>query len=211
MSEAPNAPRGSSASLPLTERGDARDALRLRLSSGLRAAGRADIRFGRHDRMLYATDASIYQVEPIGVVVPHSVEDAKGVLAYLAAAGVPVLPRGSGTALAGQSVNEAVIVDFSQHCRAILSVDAAARRAVVEPGVTLDQLNEHLAPTGLMFGPDVATSSHATLGGMIGYFVWFQRPSRNFPEFGLEDKTVIFQKANRPIIQKREDRHRSRV
>ena len=85
MSEAPNAPRGSSASLPLAERGDARDALRLRLSSGLRAAGRADIRFGRHDRMLYATDASIYQVEPIGVVVPHSVEDAKGVLAYLAA------------------------------------------------------------------------------------------------------------------------------
>jgi FAD/FMN-containing dehydrogenase/Fe-S oxidoreductase len=168
MSEAPNAPRGSSASLPLTERGDARDALRLRLSSGLRAAGRADIRFGRHDRMLYATDASIYQVEPIGVVVPHSVEDAKGVLAYLAAAGVPVLPRGSGTALAGQSVNEAVIVDFSQHCRAILSIDPAARRAVVEPGVTLDQLNEALAPHGLMFGPDVATSSHATIGGMVG-------------------------------------------
>lgn len=168
MHDASNASRGSSASLPLAERGDALDALRLRLSAGLRAAGRADIRFGRHDRMLYATDASIYQVEPIGVVVPHSVEDAKGVLAYLAGQGVAVLPRGSGTALAGQSVNEAVVVDFSQYCRGILSIDPQARRAVVEPGVTLDQLNEALAPHGLMFGPDVATSSHATIGGMIG-------------------------------------------
>lgn len=168
MHDASTTSRGSSASLPLAERGDALDALRLRISAGIRSAGRADIRFGRHDRMLYATDASIYQVEPIGVVVPHSVEDAKGVLAYLAEQGVAVLPRGSGTALAGQSVNEAVVVDFSQYCRGIVSVDVAGRRAVVEPGVTLDQLNEALAPHGLMFGPDVATSSHATIGGMIG-------------------------------------------
>ena len=111
--------------------------------------------------MLYATDASIYQVEPIGVVVPHSVDDAVKALGVLAEEGVAVLPRGSGTALAGQSVNEAVIVDFSQHCRAILSVDVARRRAVVEPGVTLDQLNEALSPHGLLFGPDVATSSTA--------------------------------------------------
>ncbi|MFZ4749614.1 MAG: FAD-binding and (Fe-S)-binding domain-containing protein [Phycisphaerales bacterium] len=159
---------GHSASLPLAERGDAADTLRLRLSSGLRSVGGADVRFARHDRMLYATDASIYQVEPIGVVVPHSVDDAVRVLAYLASEGVPVLPRGSGTALAGQSVNQAVVVDFSQHCRAILSVDVARRRAVVEPGVTLDQLNEALSAHGLMFGPDVATSSHATIGGMIG-------------------------------------------
>ena len=159
---------GHSASLPLAERGDAADTLRLRLSSGLRSVGGADVRFARHDRMLYATDASIYQVEPIGVVVPHSVDDAVRVLAYLASEGVPVLPRGSGTALAGQSVNEAVVVDFSQHCRAILSVDVARRRAVVEPGVTLDPLYEALSAHGLMFGPDVATSSHATIGGMIG-------------------------------------------
>ncbi|MCE2883783.1 MAG: FAD-binding protein [Planctomycetaceae bacterium] len=157
-----------SASLPLVERGDALDALRMRVSSSLRGVAHADIRFGRHDRMLYATDASIYQVEPIGVVVPHSVDDGAKVVAHLAQEGVSILPRGSGTALAGQTVNEAVVVDFSQYCRAILSVDAERRRAVVEPGVTLDQLNEHLAPLGLMFGPDVATSSHATLGGMIG-------------------------------------------
>ncbi len=174
MSEATESTRGSSggssASLPLSSRGDALDALRLKLSSGIRAAvgAGADVRFGRHDRMLYSTDASIYQVEPIGVVVPRSIDSALLVLAYLAEQGVAVLPRGSGTALAGQSVNEAVVVDFSQYCRAVVSVDAQARRAVVEPGVTLDQLNETLAPHGLMFGPDVATSSHATIGGMIG-------------------------------------------
>ncbi|MEY5061205.1 MAG: hypothetical protein RIS45_1126 [Planctomycetota bacterium] len=168
MSEVASAQRVQSASLPLVERGDALDALRLRLSSALRSAAKADVRFGRHDRMLYATDASIYQVEPIGVVVPHSVDEAVKVLRVLADEGVAVLPRGSGTALAGQSVNEAVVVDFSQHCRAILSVDVGRQRAMVEPGVTLDQLNEALSPHGLMFGPDVATSSHATLGGMIG-------------------------------------------
>lgn len=118
--------------------------------------------------MLYSTDASIYQVEPIGVVIPHSISDAAKVLAYLAAEGVAVLPRGSGTALAGQSVNEAVVVDFSQYCRAVLSVDVTRQRAIVEAGVTLDQLNEAVGAHGLMFGPDVATSSHATIGGMIG-------------------------------------------
>ncbi len=162
------APHTHSTSLPLLARGDALDGLRAQLSARLSRAARADIRFGRHDRMLYATDASIYQVEPIGVVVPHSVDDGLRVLQVLAEEGVPVLARGAGTALAGQSVNRAVIVDFSQYCRGILSVDVAARRAVVEPGVTLDQLNESLADAGLMFGPDVATSSHATLGGMIG-------------------------------------------
>ena len=168
MSASTRAASTQSATLPLLERGDDLDALRLRLSSVLRGVTSADIRFGRHDRMLYATDASIYQVEPIGVVVPRSVADGASAVRYLCAQGVPVLPRGSGTALAGQSVNRAVVVDFSQYCRAILSIDAAARRAVVEPGVTLDQLNEALSPHGLMFGPDVATSSHATLGGMIG-------------------------------------------
>ena len=168
MSDSARAASTQSATLPLLERGDALDAMRLRLSRVLRGVTNADIRFGRHDRMLYATDASIYQVEPIGVVVPHTVADGASAMRYLCAQGIPVLPRGSGTALAGQSVNHAVIVDFSQHCRAILSIDPERSRAVVEPGVTLDQLNEALSPHGLMFGPDVATSSHATLGGMIG-------------------------------------------
>ncbi len=168
MSDSPIETHAHSTSLPLLERGDRLDARRVQLSTRLRGIAQADIRFGRHDRMLYATDASIYQVEPIGVVVPHSVDDGARVVQFLARERVPMLPRGAGTALAGQSVNEAVIVDFSQYCRGILSVDIERRRAVVEPGVTLDQLNERLALDGLMFGPDVATSSHATIGGMIG-------------------------------------------
>jgi len=122
----------------------------------------------RHDRMLYATDASIYQVEPLGVVLPRSPEAGAEAASWLLARGIPVLPRGGGTALAGQTVNRAVIIDFSKHCRVIEAIDPHARRAIVQPGVVLDQLNAALAPHGLMFGPDVATSSHATLGGMVG-------------------------------------------
>lgn len=118
--------------------------------------------------MLYSTDASLYQVAPIGVVCPHTPEHAVAAVRFCLERGIPILPRGGGTALAGQTVNTAVIIDFSPHCRRILEIDDSARRARVEPGVVLDQLNGALAPRGLFFGPDVATSSHATLGGMIG-------------------------------------------
>ncbi len=138
------------------------------IESRLRACVRGDVRFSRHDRMLYATDASIYQVEPLGVVIPADVEDGAMAAACCLDAGVPVLPRGGGTALAGQTVNRAVVIDFSARCRAIMEIDEARRVARVEPGVVLDALNAQLAPYGLAFGPDVATSSHATLGGMIG-------------------------------------------
>jgi len=127
-----------------------------------------EVRFSRHDRMLYATDASIYQVEPIGVVVPRSCEDVSAVVAACAEHGVAILPRGGGTSLAGQTVNAAVVIDFSPHCAELLEVSVADRRARVQPGLVLDHLNQALAPDGLMFGPDVATSTHATLGGMIG-------------------------------------------
>jgi FAD/FMN-containing dehydrogenase/Fe-S oxidoreductase len=144
------------------------EARRVAIAEGLRARVRGEVRFGRHDRLLYATDASIYQVEPIGVVVPRDVADAQAVIRYCAEESLPVLPRGGGTALAGQTVNLAVVIDFSAHCRGILTLDPGTRRASVEPGVVLDQLNAAAAAHGLMFGPDVATSSHATLGGMIG-------------------------------------------
>ena len=127
-----------------------------------------EVRFHHHDRMLYATDASIYQVEPIGVVCPRTISDVEKVVRYCAAHSLPVLPRGGGTSLAGQTVNRAVVIDFSQHCRGILEIDSAGRGARVEPGVILEQLNLALAQHGLMFGPDVATSSHANIGGMIG-------------------------------------------
>jgi FAD/FMN-containing dehydrogenase/Fe-S oxidoreductase len=138
------------------------------LARELAALTAGEVMFDAHSRMLYATDASIYQVEPIGVVTPRTVEEGERVIRHCAARGVPVLPRGGGTALAGQSVNRAVIVDFSRHCRSILSIDASGRCAVVEPGVVLDQLNRAAAAHGLRFGPDVATGSHATIGGMVG-------------------------------------------
>ncbi len=118
--------------------------------------------------MLYATDASIYQMEPIGVVEPKSPLDAVRVVQYCGDHGLAILPRGGGTALAGQTVNRAVVIDFSRWCRGIGAVDVARQRVHVEPGVVLDQLNQTLVPFGLMFGPDVATASHACLGGMIG-------------------------------------------
>ncbi len=126
------------------------------------------MRFERHDRMLYATDASIYQVEPIGVVIPRTINEVERVVRYCARRGLPMLPRGGGTSLAGQTVGRAVVLDLSRHCRGIRDLDAAARRVRVEPGVVLDDLNAEAARHGLLFGPDVATSTHATLGGMIG-------------------------------------------
>ena len=127
-----------------------------------------DVRFSRHDRMLYATDASIYQVEPLGVVVPKTIADVEVVVRFCAERRLPILPRGAGTSLAGQAVNRAIVIDFSRHCDALLELDGQRRRARVQPGMVLDHLNAALSGRGLMFGPDVATSMHATLGGMIG-------------------------------------------
>ena len=126
------------------------------------------VRFGRHDRMLYATDASIYQVEPVGVVAPDTIDAAEKVVRYCADHGLAVLPRGAGSSLAGQTVADAIVIDFSPWCHHIGDIDPAAGTVEVEPGVVLDQLNRTAAAHGLMFGPDVASSTHATLGGMIG-------------------------------------------
>jgi FAD/FMN-containing dehydrogenase/Fe-S oxidoreductase len=134
----------------------------------LEHANVGEVRLGRHDRMLYATDASIYQVEPLAVVFPRTIGDVERAVAFCAQHRLPVLCRGGGTSLAGQAVNEAVVIDTSRHLTAIAAIDADRRRAHVEPGVVLEQLNRAAAAHGLMFGPDVATASHATLGGMIG-------------------------------------------
>lgn len=118
--------------------------------------------------MLYATDASLYQVEPIGVIVPRSIKQAVRAVRYCVERQLAILPRGGGTSLAGQCVNDAVVIDFSAHCRRLIEIDLISNRATVEPGIVLDQLNASLTQHGVMFGPDVATSSHANLGGMIG-------------------------------------------
>src|SRR5437660_8961691 len=126
-----------------------------------------DARFDNLTRQLYATDASIYQIEPIGVAFPKTAEQASLVIRAAADAGVPVTPRGAGTSLVGNAIGEGLIVDFSRYNRQITNLDLEKGSVRVGAGVVLDQLNDFLKPHGFCFGPDVATSSRATLGGMI--------------------------------------------
>ncbi len=136
----------------------------------LTRAVRGQVRFGRHDRALYATDASPYQVEPIGVVIPADVADIAATLAICLKHRVPVLPRGGGTSLAGQCTAAAVVVDLSALCRRLISADAAARICEVEAGIGIDELNRQLvaAAPGLFYAPDPATVAQAAIGGTIG-------------------------------------------
>jgi FAD/FMN-containing dehydrogenase/Fe-S oxidoreductase len=118
-------------------------------------------------RQLYATDASIYQIEPAAVAFPRTADQAARLFTAAADAGVTITPRGAGTGLVGGAIGEGIVVDFAQHNRMISNFDPEQRTVRVGAGVVLDQLNAFLAPHGLRFGPDVATSSRATLGGMI--------------------------------------------
>jgi FAD/FMN-containing dehydrogenase/Fe-S oxidoreductase len=127
-----------------------------------------EVRFDEMTRGLYSTDASIYQISPVGVVLPRSKADVQAAVEIAARHRVPILPRGSGTSLSGQTVGAALVIDFSKFMNRILDFDPQRRLVRVQPGVVLDQLNAALAPRGLQFGPDVATSSRANLGGMIG-------------------------------------------
>jgi FAD/FMN-containing dehydrogenase/Fe-S oxidoreductase len=126
-----------------------------------------DLRTDRLTRCLYALDASIYRVEPAAVAFPRSAGEAAKLLQSAAASGVEVTPRGAGTGLAGGAIGSGLVVDFARHNRRITELDVEQRTVRVGAGVVLDQLNARLAPHGLWFGPDVATSSRATLGGMI--------------------------------------------
>src|SRR5947207_13353633 len=126
-----------------------------------------DARFDNLTRKLYATDSSIYQIEPVGVAFPRNTQQASAVIRAAADAGVPVTPRGAGTSLVGNAIGEGLIVEFSRYNRQITGLDLEKRNVRVGAGVVLDQLNDFLKPHGFCFGPDVATSSRATLGGMI--------------------------------------------
>ncbi|MBI3117686.1 MAG: FAD-binding oxidoreductase, partial [Candidatus Hydrogenedentes bacterium] len=126
-----------------------------------------DVRSDNLTRQLYATDASIYQIEPLAVAFPRTAADAGAVLQAAQAEDLAVTPRGAGPGLAGGALGDGLVVDFARHNRGIREFDREARTVRVGAGVVLDQLNAYLAPHGLTFGPDVATSSRATLGGMI--------------------------------------------
>jgi FAD/FMN-containing dehydrogenase len=138
------------------------------LERGLRGRVDGEVRFDPGSRGTYSTDASNYRQVPIGVVVPRTIDAAVAAVAVCHEHGAPVVSRGGGTSLAGQACNVAVVLDWSKYCGRMVSVDTAARSCVVEPGIVLDELNAHLAPHGLMFGPRPATHDHCTLGGMIG-------------------------------------------
>jgi FAD/FMN-containing dehydrogenase len=130
-------------------------------------AAHCDVMFDNLTRQLYATDASIYRVEPMGVAFPRNAAQACSIIQAATQAGVPVIPRGAGTGLAGGAIGEGLVIDFARHNRNISDLDLERRTVRVGAGVVLDQLNEFLRPHGFCFGPDVATSSRATLGGMI--------------------------------------------
>src|SRR6516162_5945683 len=138
------------------------------LERRLKAEITGDVLFSSFDRGRYATDASHYQVMPVGVVVPRSIEEAERAIALARQEGVSVLPRGGGTSQAGQTVNTSLVVDCSRNINPILPLDVAGRRCVVEPGIVLDDLNSKLKPHGLWYPVDISTASRATIGGMVG-------------------------------------------
>ena len=143
-----------------------------RLVPGLERRLRAEIgggvHFDRFSRGRYATDASHYQIMPLGVVTPRTIEEAERAIEICRVEGVPVTPRGGGSSQSGQTVNNSLIVDCSKHLNSILDLDVAGRRARVQPGIVLDDLNRQLKAHGLWFPVDVSTASRATIGGMTG-------------------------------------------
>ena len=138
------------------------------LARRLASAVRGAVLFDRASRGRYATDASIYQVQPLGVIVPTTHDDVRAALDVCRNLNVPVLPRGAGSSQCGQTVGAALVIDHSAHLRSIVAFDRDAMEVTVEPGIVLDALNAWLKPHGLWFPVDVSTSAQATIGGMAG-------------------------------------------
>jgi len=134
----------------------------------LRRVIAGEVRFDSYSKALYSTDASMYQIEPIGVVIPRHMDDVVATVDIARRHQVPVLPRGGGTSLAGQTVGHAVVLDFSKYLHGILEVNTDEGWVRLQPGVIQDELNAHVRPMGFLFGPDTSTSNRATIGGMIG-------------------------------------------
>ena len=141
---------------------------RRELEQELRRRVSGEVRFDPFSRVLYSTDASIYQMEPVGVVIPRTAADVQATIEVARESGVPVLPRAGGTSLAGQTVNHAIVMDFSKYLNQVVEVNREESWARVQPGIVLDQLNRDLLPHGLMYAPDPTTSNRACVGGGIG-------------------------------------------
>ncbi|MGB8564431.1 MAG: FAD-binding oxidoreductase, partial [Pseudolabrys sp.] len=138
------------------------------LERRLKAELTGEVQFDRFARGRYATDASHYQIMPIGVVAPRTIEEADRAIAIARGEGASVLARGGGTSQAGQTVGKSLVVDCSKYLTRILDLDVKRGRCTVEPGIVLDDLNRQLKPHGLWFPVDISTASRATIGGMAG-------------------------------------------
>ena len=138
------------------------------LATRLRRELQGEVFFDDFSRGRYSTDASIYQIQPIGVTVPKNDQDVQTALQIAVDEGIPVLPRGGGTSQTGQAIGEALIMDTTKHLNQVLEFDAESRTVCVQPGMVLDHLNQYLKPHGLFFPVDVSTANRATLGGMTG-------------------------------------------
>jgi len=138
------------------------------LASRLRKVLRGEVLFDSFTRGRYSTDASIYQIEPIGVALPKGVEDIEAAIALAREEGFPVIARGGGSSQNGQTLGEALVMDTSRHMNQVIEIDTAAGTATVQPGIVLDELNRKLKGTGWYFPVDVSTSANATIGGMTG-------------------------------------------
>jgi FAD/FMN-containing dehydrogenase/Fe-S oxidoreductase len=127
-----------------------------------------EVQFDAYTRHLFSRDASMYSIMPLGVAFPRHADDVAAAVSLAGKYGVPLVPRGGGTSLAGQTIGPGLVLDLSRHMHRIVDIDAEARVARVQPGVVQDELNRAAAPYGLMFGPDTSTSNRATIGGMLG-------------------------------------------
>ena len=127
-----------------------------------------EVRFDKMSRVLYSTDASIYEIEPIGVVIPRTPEDVIAVVETANKYGVSVLPRGGGTSLGGQTVGHSIVMDFSKYMHNVIEVNREEHWVRTQPGIVLDVLNHELRDTGLLFAPDPSTSNRGNVGGALG-------------------------------------------
>ncbi|HET8832791.1 MAG TPA: FAD-binding oxidoreductase, partial [Casimicrobiaceae bacterium] len=138
------------------------------LAARLANVVKGDVMTDRGSCARYATDASIYEIQPLAVLVPTSDADVRAAIAVCAELGVPVVPRGAGSSQCGQTIGAGLVIDASKHLNRLIAFDADERTVTVEPGIVLDALNERLRQHGLWFPVDVSTSAQATLGGMAG-------------------------------------------
>ncbi len=138
------------------------------LAEGLTGQIQGDLRLDPLSRAVYATDASMYEVVPVGVLIPKSADDVVAAVSVASGLGIPILPRGGGSSLAGQAVNQALVIDCTPHLHHVIEQSDEAGWVCVQPGITLAALNNHLKKTPWMVGPDPASGARATLGGMMG-------------------------------------------